>query len=184
MRKIKFRAWDNEKEQLEYPIDKIIATENGIEFNMVCYRFMNGGMPVITSFGDCLRYPSRYILMQFTGLLDKKDRGFWTLVDGASSGDKVFNVDNALFLGAPGETIKTAAGATGVIDSINYATNEITTVENITVLDDEGIGLSYLGASLDAGAYEYDAEYDYSIGRITVGTNQITVGTNQIEIVE
>lgn len=84
------------------------------------------------------------------------DRGFWTLVDGASSGDKVFNVDNALFLGAPGETIKTAAGATGVIDSIDYATNEITTLENITVLDDEGIGLDYKGLSLDAGAIEYE----------------------------
>ena len=113
------------------------------------------------------------------------DRGFWAFVDGNSADDAfVVHAGQALFLGAPGETIKTAAGATGVILSINYATNTITTVAAINVIDDEGIGLDYKGLSLDAGAIEYDDEYDYSIGRITVGTNQITVGTNQIEIVE
>ena len=83
------------------------------------------------------------------------DRGFWTYVDGNSS-DNEFAVDNALFLGAPGETIKTAAGEIGVIASINYATNTITTVDNIIVVDNEGIGLFYKGTSLDAGAIEYN----------------------------
>ena len=84
------------------------------------------------------------------------DRGFWTTVETATSTTDEVEVTNALFLGAPGETIKTAAGVTGVIRSINYTTNVVTLVSAISVVNGEGIGLTYSGTSLDAGAIEYE----------------------------
>ena len=71
MKEIKFRAWDRDKRQLEYQFDKTICAEDGLEFNLICFRFMDGGMPVITTFATCLKYTQRYILNQFTGLKDK-----------------------------------------------------------------------------------------------------------------
>ena len=71
MTEIKFRAWDRDKRQLEYQFDKTICAEDGLEFNLICFRFMDGGMPVITTFATCLKYTQRYILNQFTGLKDE-----------------------------------------------------------------------------------------------------------------
>ena len=85
-----------------------------------------------------------------------KDRGFWTTVSTATSTTDTVQVGNALFLGAPGETIKTAAGVTGTIRSINYTTNTLTLTGAISVVNGEGIGLDYHGTSLDAGAIEYE----------------------------
>lgn len=71
---IKFRAWDKDKEQLEYQFEKISVTEDGHEIKYLAFRFMNGGMPVITSLADCLQYSQRYVVQQFTGLLDKNGK--------------------------------------------------------------------------------------------------------------
>ena len=87
------------------------------------------------------------------------DRGFWTFIDQTNGSGKSLKVVDALFLGSPGETIKTAEGKTAVIQSIEYFedSDDIVTVEPaISWKQGEGVGLEYTGISLDAGAEEFN----------------------------
>ena len=104
-----------------------------------------------------------------------KDRGFWTTISTVTSTTDTVQVGNALFLGAPGEIIKTEAGVTGTISSINYTTNTLTLTGAISVINGEGIGLLYYGASLDAGAEEYYVGMQISSGSLSISSGSLSV---------
>ena len=89
-----------------------------------------------------------------TGNSPAVDRGFWTTVTNSTQTTNTVKVGNALLLGAPGTTIETAGGVKGIIRSIDSSTNTVTLASPIRVVNGEGIGLEYQGASLDAGAEE------------------------------
>jgi len=89
------------------------------------------------------------------------DRGFWTSVTSSSGITDTITVGNALLLGAPGEIIKTESGGVGILESVTYSDtgDDIVVMETpISIVQGEGIGLYYEGASLDAGAIEYKGE--------------------------
>jgi len=112
------------------------------------------------------------------------DKGIWTTVKSSSGSGTSFCVADALFLGAPGETIKTAAGQSADLVSITYADNTncnisgvdydyVTVDESISFVQDEGVGLLFYGASPDAGAEEYP-------GYLVNGTSNSTVNSTSI----
>lgn len=86
--------------------------------------------------------------------------GFLTTITSASGSGGSFNVSDANYFSdgwgiTTGDTIQLQGQSiTATITAVNYGTKVITFIPNLTWTNGQGVALSYLGSSPDAGAFE------------------------------
>lgn len=75
-RPIKFQVWDKIRKQLAFQFEKKIIAEDGTEFSVIAFVFSGEDTwsKKLVTLGDAIAHPNRFVVMQFTGLLDKNGK--------------------------------------------------------------------------------------------------------------
>ena len=109
------------------------------------------------------------------------DQGFLTTITSEDGSGTSLTVGDAHYLGVPnistvtpGETLRTSAGQTTTLMTVDYSDNTITVSPAISWSQGDSIALNYSGTAPDAGASEYAA----STSGFYINTNGMSYGVS------